>query len=334
MPCKLENENEVLASVRRFLHSGLRGQASAKSLDCLVSMTSRISLANLDAWERKIRTELCIAEELSTDGFKFWKKPSRFASLLDLCSGDGFRREKILCTLPDGVPNSFFFSLAMRRLNDWVPQVRAAARENLLRIASPSKPILVVDTLWHTLPHCPSWRRIEDADWEVLQHLISLEGVVLGLKRRIIEATAGPATSVLTQAGRSAALDQWLGEIASHAIQPSVRAKAYRCQLESRMTWLAGQKWVWTDLKWCKGRHEAILGERILVESYPFLDTLKAAVVDRSSMVRRVAGELLIRNLGKIGKDSVSLARALSADSCQSVAERGRFALTNLSENT
>ena len=332
MSYQLQHENDVLAAVRRFLHSGIAGREAAEAMASLVAETSRLSLTNLDAWERKIRTELRAIEERSSPvRCKFWKRPAHFASWLDLCSGNGFERERILRALSEGAPNGFFCALALRRLNDWVPQVRAAAREHLLQIAKRSDPEYVVDALWNTLPHWISWGRTEDADRQVLTDLTSIEEVALALKSRIVGSTSGPATAILAQAGRAPVLDQWLSEIAEAAIQPSVRAKAYRCQLEGRMVWVVGRKWTWTDIRWCKGRFEPILGERSVSIGSPFLEILRMALVDRSPMVRRVAGELLIRHLESVGADSFALAKRLASDPSPSVAERGRFALVRLS---
>ncbi len=130
MPDQLQNENDVLAAVHRYLHSGLAGREVAEAMASLIAETSRLSLNNLEAWERKLRTELWeIEKTASLARWKFWKRPVSFVSWLDLCSGDGFKRERILRALSEGAPNGFFCSLAVRRLNDWVPQVRAARAE-------------------------------------------------------------------------------------------------------------------------------------------------------------------------------------------------------------
>lgn len=210
--------------------------------------------------------------------------------------------------------------------------MRAAARERLPLIASRSHPQHIVDAIWHTLPHSISWSRLEDRDRLVLSDLVSIEGVSTVLKDRIISAAAGPATSVLTQAGRSPALDKWLGDIARSAIQPSVRAKAYRSLLEGRVVWIAGRKWEWTDVKWCRGRFEPVLGERRIPDEPSLVAVLRAASVDRSAAVRRVAGDSLILRRESLGDESVTLAQLLATDPAPSVAERGRFALTQLGQ--
>jgi hypothetical protein len=290
-----------------------------------------IPLNKLDAWERMIRTQLWTFEHKPTSvWWKFRKRRAGFASWLDLCSGDGFRRERIMRSLSGGAPNAFFLTLAVRRLNDWVPQVRAAAREHLPRLAECSDPEHVVDALWHVLAHCGSWGRMEDADRQLLADLISVERVAIALGSRILVATAGPVTQILSQAGRAPALDHRLKEFANSAIQPSVRAKAYRCLLEGRMAWVVGRKWRWTDLKWCKGRFEAVIEERAIAESVDFLACLRQALVDRSALVRRVAAEFLIKELRSIGNEAVSFAEQLASDRSAYVAERGCFALASL----
>ena len=129
MPDQLRNEATVLAAVRRLVEAGFAGDEVADAMAALVAETSLLSLHNLDNWERSVRAQLWAVEQrFSPTRWTFRKAPARFASWLDLCSGDGFKRERILRTLSEGAPNAFFYSLAVRRLNDWVPQVRAAAR--------------------------------------------------------------------------------------------------------------------------------------------------------------------------------------------------------------
>lgn len=333
MRYQVQVENEILVAVRQFLQSGLSGNENPAAFGVLVALTSSLPLNNLDEWEKKIRAEFCGIESVvasSSDQWKFRRSPKCFTSLLDLCSADGYRRERVWRTTAEGIPNGFFFAMAVRRLNDWVPEVRAAACENLPRIAACSNPEHIVDGLWGTLPHSNTWGRIGDAERHVLAEIIGTEPVTLALKLRIIRATAGPAPAMLVQAGRSAALDPWLDEIARFSIQPAVRAKAYRSLLEGRMVWVTGRKWIWTDLKWCKGRYDPVIGERSLSVKAPLLGNLRLALSDSSPLVRQVGAELLIKNLASLGEDARNLAREVASDRYPAIAERGRFALTKL----
>lgn len=326
-----KHKERVLSAVREFAKSINSGQNIVAYMSSLVDATSHLPLSKLDHWERLIRWEFFQTLHASAPPkWKIWVKPTPCLTWIDVCSWDGHRREKALRSLSGAAPNGFFFALAVRRLNDWVLQVREAAREKLPVLARNSSPEHVVDALCVTLPHWSSWGRIEEADKQVMLEVTSIPGVAQALKERILSATAGPMTSVLAQVGRSASLDRWLNEIATDAIQPSVRAKAYKSLCEGKMVWTEGRKWEWTDIKYCEGRFKPILSERNLTVTCSFIKTLRQAAVDRSPIVRRVAGEFLIRELDSIGEESLRLAKLLASDPSPSVSERGQFALKRL----
>lgn len=328
------HQQEVLLAVKMFAESVNSGQKVVADMSSLVEATSLLPLENLDKWERLLRWEFSNAlEATSPPKWNMWSKPTQFLTWIDLCSLDGFRREKTLRTLSGAAPNSFFFALAIRRLNDWVPQVREAAREKLVLLARETKPEHVVDVLCVTLSHWNSWGRMKDEDRQVLLEIISISEVREALKNRVISATSGPMATVLSQTCQTDVLDNCLHEIAKVSIQPAVRAKAYRCLLEEKVVWFAGRKWVWTDKRYCEGRLRPKLCERPITVASPFLQTLKSSAIDHSPMVRRVAGEMLIKGLDVLGPNANYLAELLSTDSSLSVAERGRFALNRLSEH-
>lgn len=66
----------------------------------------------------------------------------------------------------------------------------------------------------------------------------------------------------------------------------------------------------------------------------PFIETLKKAVNDRSPIVRRVAGDMLIREIETIGAETIELAELLSSDPSPSVAERGKYALGRIENSS
>lgn len=318
------HEQETIAAIKKFVSSSGSKNAVLADLSMLVSATSKLPLKNLDIWERLIRRELTNERQISKWSFC---KPNFSFTWLDLCSGDGFIREKALGALLAPVPNSFFFALAIRRLNDWVPQVRYAACMMLPLIARNADPDVIVDVLFMTLSHWNSWSRMGDREKQAVMQILSLEQVMETFKRRIILASSGPMSFILTQIGRIDVLDNYLVDIAESAIQPSLRAKAYRCLLEGRFVWNIGQKWGWTDKAYGEGHFMPLLNERKIYVEKPFMDNLAAAAADRSPIVRRVAGEMLIKELENIGEQAVILAKILASDPSYSVAERGEFAL-------
>ena len=326
-------EAPVLSTVSEFVSSLNSGSSLVADMTALVEVTSRLPLSNLEYWERLIRSGLYQAAANSKPAkWKFWSKPTPFLTWIDLCSGDGFKRERTLRILSGRAPNRFFFAMAVRRLNDWVPQVRLAANEQLPSIAVASNPEDVVDVLCAVFPHWNSWGRSEDEGKQTLLAIASIEAVAHSLKLRLLSAAAGPLASVLAQAGQTSWLDAYLPEIASNAIQPSVRAKAYKSLLDGKATWLAGRKWEWTDIRYCKGHFRPTLCDRPLSTRVPLEEILRAASSDRSVFVRRIASDVLIRESETLGDVARQLAVILASDSHPSVAERGNFALKKLSE--
>lgn len=326
-------EDRVLSAVTDFVASLNASDSGVGDMSQLIEVTSSLSLSNLDEWERLIRSGIYQATTSHKPSkWKFWSAPTPFPTWIDLCNGDGFKRERTLRALTGPAPNCFFLAMAVRRLNDWVPQVRAAARDQLLPIAAASKPADVAAVLCSVLPHWSSWGRMDAVDEQALLGLASIEAVTCSLKSHLLSTAAGPLSSVLAQAGRTPALDLFLPEIASKAIQPAVRAKAYRALLDGKMVWLEGRKWEWTDVRYCKGHFKAIHGERPLSISVPLEEALKAATEDRSPFVRGVAGAVLIRESQQLGSFAVQLATTLASDRHPSLSARGKFLLKSLTQ--
>ena len=302
-------------------------------MSSLAHATSRLPLARFDYWERLIRREFFTAlDDRLYQKWSFRGTSSRMLTWLDLISDDGYEREKTLRTISGPAPNAFFFSLALRRLNDWVPQVREAARSGLPMLAGETRPDHVVDALCIALANWSSWGRAESADKRVLLDIAARRDIAGALKDRLISSTFGPMPTLFAQLGRIPVLDDFLGEIAEKAKQPAVRARAYRSQFEGRMVWIEGREWEWIDVRYCEGRLKAVVAERKLDTSASTMALLRKSAQDRSSLVRRVAAEFLIRDLEKIGNEARSLAEQFASDPSGPVSERGRFALRRLDE--
>jgi hypothetical protein len=328
-----ELEEQVISAVKDFAASINSGSKVVADMSSLVEVTSKLPLSNLDYWERIIREEFSSAlESTAQPRWKIWSKPSPFLTWLDLISWDGYTREKTLRTLTGGAPNSFLFALAFRRLNDWVPQVREAARGKLPLMASASNPEHVIDALCATLSHWNSWGRIGNLEKNTLLEIISSKVTGEALKLKIISSASGPMALLFAQVGRTTVLDKYLSEIAEKAVQPTVRAKAYRSQLEGRIVWVEGRKWEWTDIRYCKGELKPIVAERAINIDASFVEILNKSSSDRSPIVRRVAAELLIQEFDSLGEESLRLASLFATDKSPSVAERGRFALKRFEE--
>ena len=324
-------QQELIESIKKSLTFDVLYQRIRPDISTFITATSKLSLKSLDYWERLIQGE--ISYSLQTSSSKHNSFESRQVGSLrwmDICNADGFRRERALRTLSGGAPNSFLLALVARKLNDWVPQVREAARDALLLIAEASDPEIIVDVLFIILPYWNSWGRMGDIEKEALMKIILMGKVTDSLKKRLLSSSSGPVSAVFVQAGRTVALDNFLAEIAEKSVQPSLRAKAYRCQFEGKFVWAEGDTWQWIDKAYGIRRRIPDLKERKISTTSPFLKSLRMATIDRSPMVRRIAGEMLIKELDNIGNEAFTLANVLASDISPSVAERGRFALVDL----
>ena len=327
----LDDHPALAVAIRKLLSAGVSASDAANLMTHIAAETKSIPLKGMDVWERTIRTELWAADRTAaTTSWKFWVRQRRFASWLDLCSHDGRKREAALRVASGGAPSAFLFVLALRRLNDWVPQVRLAAREMLPSLASNTEPQDIANALWSLLAHWSTWGRLEPEDRNAVAAMVSIKSVSLALKSKIMGAPSGPAALVLSQCARSAAFDSWMREFAERSVQPSVRARAFRWLFLGRTTWVVGRKWKWIDLAYCKGKFEPIIESRDISVEQPFVVTLEAAMADRSAMVRRVAAEFLIGDLPALGVAALSFAQRAASDASPSVAERGKFALKQL----
>jgi hypothetical protein len=329
----LDDHPALAIAIRRLLTAGVTAGEAADLMARVASETKLLPLRRMEVWELAIRDEVRAAETGATESsWRFWASPRRASPWIELCSHDGRKREAALRAAAGGAPSAFVFALALRRLNDWVPQVRSAARETLPALASRSEPQDVASALWNLLEHWSTWGRMERADREAASAMTSIPSVSLALKWQIMNATAGPAAHVLSQCARSATFDAWIEEFAHGAVQPVVRARAFRWMFLGRISWVVGHKWKWTDVAYCKGELEPILESRELPSTRPFMLTLEAAMADRSPVVRRVGAEFLIRELASLGENALPLAQRAACDTSPSVAERGNFALRQLND--
>ena len=328
-----EKTKEIILAIKEFASSINSASNGVSDMTALVNATSKLELKNIDHWERLIRDEFINYSDLFIQSkWRFWVKPINQLTWLDIISGDGHKREESLYTLSGAAPNAFFLTFIIRRLNDWVPQVREAARVVIPLIINSSEPEHVVEALTVVLLSWGSWGRIEEADKQMILHLINTEDLVVLFKSKLISSISGPMPSLFSQLARTDILDDYLDEIAKYAIQPYLRAKALRSLFEKRVFWIVGQEWKWTNKVYGEGKLIPVIAEREIEVQMPFLELLNRSAVDDSSTVRQVSAEFLIRNLESLGDKSRVFAEKFAVDKSSNVSEQGQFVLRKLDE--
>ncbi len=104
---------------------------------------------------------------------------------------------------------------------------------------------------------------------------------------------------MLVQAARARSVDMWFDDVARNAVQPAVRARAYRVLLERRVRWRIGRKWRMTDPTWSKGRVEPVVEEREVLVHRSLHDLVTDALTDSSAMVRRAGAATAVDVAGR-----------------------------------
>lgn len=325
--------NSISTTVRDLLEAANTRRQLAPAFSAFVQVTSRLPVSRLEYWESVIRREVWRSPQRS-QCFTLNLFRSRRARLLvpwvDCCNGNGYQRERALRAMEGEAPNSFLFAMLLRRLNDWVPEVRAAARERIPIVVERTELEHVIKAFWGILPHLHTWGRLQTEDKEVIVDILGYQAIPRWLSEKIMTSPTGPAPAVLRQAGRNSVFDSFLPDISAKAVQPAVRAKAYKSQLDEYLSWIKGYQWEWTDKRWCRGRYIPIMGRRDIQVMRPFLQSLESAATDKSALVRRVAGNALIAECESPSVDLMPVARILASDPCPSVSERGKFAIKRM----
>lgn len=145
-----KNEERVLEAVRNPMRAANIHCKLAPAVSEYARATSLLPISKLEYWERTFRHEIWLE---SHSRYKLFPILSRRLLLpwLDFCSGDGYRRERAFHASSEDAPNGFLFAIVLRRLNDWVPQVRAAAREHVPAMAANTQPKHILEALWAIL---------------------------------------------------------------------------------------------------------------------------------------------------------------------------------------
>ncbi len=313
--------------------------------ELFVKATSNLPLGKVKLWELAIRQDLDwgaqepAAYKPAPSKWQFWKRwvqdappeiPKRSVTWVDLCHGNGYRREHALRELPLAVPNALLTLIVLRRLNDWVPQVRVAAVERVRNSFDKIAPEYACEALMEVLLTWNLWGRMEHDGKEAVMLLASRQDVSRLMLERVRRSPVGPMAELLSQLFRVATVDDSLLSVAQTAVQPKVRARAFSFLTEGKATWSVGRRWEWTRLQECKGRWESISESRPLRTTVDFEHCVALAARDRSHFVRAVAAEALIQKREQVGDWGNELALLLADDRSTMVSGRARYVLENL----
>jgi hypothetical protein len=244
--------------------------------------------------------------------------------------GDGHIREAALNRLHEPPTSAGRFVSIVLRLNDWVPQVRAAAMDAAGRLWSGTSAQCIATAAPHLLKQRFEWKRWNREAIQ-LDEVLARPDVEAALGRMFMDGQAGPLGMTLRHALRLPAFDSRLEELATEARLPSVRAVALKTALTGHAVWTVGYGWEWVDKVYGLRRRVSLTNSRRITSSYG-IDLLRRGLKDRSASVRKIAADALIERREFV-PNGIELAANLANDKSPAVRERGEFLLRHLKGN-
>jgi hypothetical protein len=245
---------------------------------------------------------------------------------LFLFHADGYVREAALKIIYAPPESPFFFAALALRLNDWVPEVRAAAKRCLALVSPRISSAVAADTALFLFGRRLLWVRWSGED-EALDRVFERPDVGDAIAMRLHDGVAGPLAACLRQALRYPSFDKHLGTLAATAVQPAVRALALGCLIAGKVEWPVGFTWTWIDKVYGKRKQVPVFASRQLECSRrPLAELIKDGVSNRSSAVRIVAADALVKARAEF-PDIEVLVRQLASDPVPAVRLRGTYLL-------
>ncbi|NPV25685.1 hypothetical protein [Bradyrhizobium aeschynomenes] len=236
---------------------------------------------------------------------------------------NGHVREAALDSLQTPPSSAFFLAAVAWRLNDWAEPVRRAATRYVQRVQRQIAPDVVASSAPYLLDRRHSWGRW-GSEADLLDEVFGRPDVLPIIVGFLQRTANGSLAKYLRLVVRYPAIDQYLPALAASAIQPQVRAIAYRCLLTGSVTWLAGYGWEWIDKIYGIRKRVPKFDHRPLQDISLPPDLFWQAARDASVIVRRAAADALIASRAAV-PDEDRLIAHLEQDKNPSVRSRAAF---------
>lgn len=280
------------------------------------NMTMEARQASWDAQERNW------AAKLRTWTNNLLNQNPRLAWLL-LFHGSGYVREVALDGVHEPPASPFFFAALAWRLNDWVKEIRNAARRCTERVLAGTDANVAAQSALVLLERGTAWGRWQ-GEAAALDAAFGRRDVITILARALRDGSVGRQASCLGYAMRFPAMDRHLPELAASAAQPGVRAIAYAAVLAGKASWLTGFGWVWVDKSLGVRKRVPTSASRAIPDLPSRADLIRQGLKDRSARIRVLAADALVTDRSYI-LDSDVLMQRLALDRSAAVRSRADF---------
>ncbi|MGJ4880664.1 hypothetical protein [Bradyrhizobium sp. HKCCYLRH1065] len=237
---------------------------------------------------------------------------------------NGHVREAALDTLQTPPLSAFFLAAVAWRLNDWAEPVRRAAARYVQRVQRQIAPDVAASSAPYLLDRRHSWGRWGSSEADLLDEVFGRPDVLPIIAGFLQRTANGSLAKYLRLVVRYPAIDQYLPALAASAIQPQVRAIAYRCLLTGSVTWFAGYGLEWIDKVYGIRKRIPKFDRRPLQDIALPPGLFWQAARDASVIVRRAAADALIASRAAV-PDEDRLIAHFEQDKNPSVRSRADF---------
>ena len=233
---------------------------------------------------------------------------------------DGYVREAALNKVNGPLPSPFAVAAIAWRLNDWVDEVRTAARACAERTFPLTAARTLADAQLALVARIARWGRW-GPNVKIVQDAFARSDVKDTLRDVLLTTKATGAGTALRAALRSPGLDPYLPQLAQSARLAEVRGIALRALVTGGPAWRTGSDWKWENKPFGIKRWFAIVARREIAHGHSIEDIVRNGARDKSAGVRRAAADGLIHHIATLACVS-EIVQILANDPSPSVRQR------------
>lgn len=237
---------------------------------------------------------------------------------------DGRIREQALDRIHGPIPNEFLVAAIAWRLNDWVPEIRAAAMRCAERCFEKTNPQILAQFSLLSSRQLPTWERWTTTERDLLYALLRSAKVIEEMARLLTTGYRGPLPSAFAKILQYADIDRFLEKLATEAVHPGVRAIALKALIDGAASFTTGMHWRWVDKSMGRRRREPKFETRALAISADRRHFIRLGSADKSALVRRIALVGIVAHT-RHEPEFIELARSCLSDPSQAVRSRAEF---------
>lgn len=241
--------------------------------------------------------------------------------------GSGYARQAALDAWNCPPDSPLFLAAIASRLNDWVVEVRAAAKRCAETWFPHVSAEVVAGAFGHLIERQDVLGRWSREESQLVEDMLYRKDVLAIVADQLVRSLSGPAQRTLRYALRRPGLDATLLRLATDAARPDVRAVALKSLIERRATWTSCFEKQWVDKRYGVARWVPVTAGRDIAHDLDVQQLLRSFASDRGTLVRKTVASALIDRLDNAASSDFEIARQLAHDKSPAVSGKALYFL-------